>query len=182
MTFPLSLSLSLSLSASLSCDQAGSLHSSHHSTDVQDPSPQRPHSGLLTERSVSRRNQVQRHVSSPLPGKTCSPPLPLSSLFSFSSLSLSLSHCRQATMQGILLAGCFLFISRSKVTKSRKQRLNLLLFLSVQPLTTLSQIRPLPNIFNVYTILTVIGQFMVHFSCLMYLVQEATAEMPERCL
>ena len=86
-----SLSLSLSLSASLSCDQAGSLHSSHHSTDVQDPSPQRPHSGLLTERSVSRRNQVQRHVSSPLPGKTCSPPLPLSSLFSFSSLSLSLT-------------------------------------------------------------------------------------------
>lgn len=54
-----------------------------------------------------------------------------------------------------------------------------------QPLKTLAKQRPIPNIFNAYTLLTVSLQFVVHFGCLLYVVQEAHRAEPRfvyRCI
>jgi len=118
-------------------------------------------------------------------------------VFVYTCTAIYLYHpYRQATIQGFLLAGCFLFISRSKVRVLTKcvsfylymYMLEVMLVLllpypsplSSQPLTTLSKERPLPNIFNLYTLLTVFLQFVVHFVCLVYLVKEAKKETPPR--
>ncbi|KNC47416.1 endoplasmic reticulum Ca-transporting P-type ATPase [Thecamonas trahens ATCC 50062] len=61
----------------------------------------------------------------------------------------------QMTLMGILVAVCFLFISRSK------------------PLPTLSAARPQPRVFTAYLLVSLLGQFAVHLGALMYLVAAA---------
>ncbi|KAF9987666.1 hypothetical protein BGZ65_002524 [Modicella reniformis] len=61
----------------------------------------------------------------------------------------------QVTITGILLAVCFMCISKAT------------------PLETLSKERPQPNIFNFYIILSVLGQFAVHIFSLIYITNEA---------
>lgn len=96
----------------------------------------------------------------------------------------------QATLQGLFLAACFLFITRSKVRCV--VRLNCCVVVSMiifnffscrnlitffcyfQPLKVLSKQAPLPNIFNVYSVVTILGQFAVHFISLLFLSHEAS--------
>lgn len=106
----------------------------------------------------------------------------------------------QATLNGLLIAACFLFITRSKVRKYVYFGVEMNRYfenqfwlttscstshlmcgsLHFQPLKTLSKEAPLPNIFNMYTLSTILAQFAVHFAALIYLVQEANERSPPR--
>lgn len=66
----------------------------------------------------------------------------------------------QYTLLAFLIAGCFLFISRA------------------EPLKRLSKQRPLPNIFNMYSVTTVLFQFAIHFGCLYSVVKKAESTDP----
>ncbi|KAG0334874.1 hypothetical protein BG000_007965 [Podila horticola] len=68
----------------------------------------------------------------------------------------------QATITGMLLAVCFMCISKAT------------------PLDKLSKERPQPNIFNFYIILSVLGQFAVHIFSLVYITREAKVYEPDR--
>lgn len=66
----------------------------------------------------------------------------------------------QVTISGMLMAVCFLMISKAT------------------PIEKLSPMRPQTNIFNPYIITSVLGQFAVHLSCLIFVVSSAKASEP----
>ncbi|BBM99987.1 manganese-transporting P-type ATPase [Marchantia polymorpha subsp. ruderalis] len=70
----------------------------------------------------------------------------------------------QATISGVFTAAFFLFISHAR------------------PLNTLSAQRPHPNIFSPYVILSLLGQFAIHITFLVTVVNGAKKYMPEECI
>jgi cation-transporting ATPase 13A1 len=87
--------------------------------------------------------------------------LALNSLISAYGLSvLHLEGIRygdfQVTVTGMLLASCFLFLSKA------------------QPIEKLAAKRPQPNIFNWYVLMSVLLQFLLHVSVLYYVVSAAS--------
>jgi cation-transporting ATPase 13A1 len=86
--------------------------------------------------------------------------LALNSLISAYGLSvLHLAGVRygdfQVTVTGMLLAGCFLFLSKA------------------QPIEKLAPTRPQPNIFNWYVLASVLLQFLLHVGSLWYVMSAA---------
>lgn len=86
--------------------------------------------------------------------------LALNSLIS--AFSLSVLHLKgirygdfQVTITGMLLAGCFLFLSRG------------------QPIKKLAHQRPQSNIFNPYLLISVFCQFLLHIATIIYVLGEA---------
>ncbi|KAI9216930.1 hypothetical protein BC828DRAFT_408968 [Blastocladiella britannica] len=65
----------------------------------------------------------------------------------------------QMTIQGLLMAACFFFISRG------------------QPVEKLAQARPLPSFFNAYAVLSVCAQFAIHAYSMYYVTTAAKEEM-----
>eukprot|EP00850_Spirogloea_muscicola_P015302 SM000116S24223 [mRNA] locus=s116:84782:93563:- [translate_table: standard] len=70
----------------------------------------------------------------------------------------------QATIGGIFTTSFFLFISQAK------------------PLERLSATRPQPQVFSLYVILSLLGQFVVHLTFLGTAVSWAKAYMPQECI
>jgi len=68
----------------------------------------------------------------------------------------------QATVVGMMIAFCFLFISNSK------------------PLQQLSKERPRQSLFNFYVLLSLLGQFAIHMYSLMFVVKMAKEASPDR--
>lgn len=82
--------------------------------------------------------------------------------FSLSALYLDgIKHGdTQMTIQGFLIAGCFMFLSWGK------------------PIDRLSRKRPQANIFNLYIMSSILGQFLVHTAALWFVVVEAKKFLP----
>ncbi|KAF2070934.1 hypothetical protein CYY_007740 [Polysphondylium violaceum] len=66
----------------------------------------------------------------------------------------------QATISGMLIAFCFLFISTSK------------------PLMSLAKKRPNPNLFSPYMMFSILLQFALHLSCLIFIVNQSHIREP----
>ena len=62
----------------------------------------------------------------------------------------------QATISGLLLSACFMFLTKA------------------EPIKKLSPMRPQSNIFNPYLLTSVMGQFLLHISALFYIVTSAS--------